>query len=617
VTGPGAPAGRGALAPLLLVATVWLVQGGVVLAYLYAAFWQSRLGSVMHLGLLTMALCLVFLTFSSPAARRMPFELQRWLLAGTLGTIHAGLLLFHVGTILGHRNWGGPVTRDLLRAYEGQWDQLLSSVGLAAPALVFMLLAPWLLLVGCYRLASASLMRALKGVSRHHLGRARQRASWRAAGWLFVGVFSLIYLVSRGAWLDREPLHRVWWGTTFSTLGPPGLFNNRATRRRLLPPSVREGAAIRPRPVVLITVDALRSDQMGVYGAAEDTTPFLTDQWRRHVLHRVDSAYATCTTSICGLLGTLSSKYWHQLTAPPANLADALKQLGYRNYFFLSGDHTHFFWLRELYGPSIDEYHDGSSEGRVYANDDSLVLHRLQALRWPTTQPAFLFVHLMSLHQIGLRRPEFQRWRPFRSSIWDRMRLTWSPVAVRNHYHNGILQADDTIREIFHLLAEKGVLEQALVIISADHGEYLGELGRFGHGFRPYEPVSRIPLLIYDRTRGSYPLRKLASQVDIAPTVLHAIGAAIPAGWSGVPLQEEYHRNVVGVASFDTSGIVAELDGRRYKYLQDTRNGAEWLFDLESASGEEVSIATLPSAASLLSNMRRLHIEFIASTPDR
>src|SRR5581483_8825839 len=109
--------------------------------------------------------------------------------------------------------------------------------------------------------------------------------------------------------------------------------------------------------------------------------------------------------------------------------------------------------------------------------------------------------------------------------------------AYRNHYHNGVLQADAVIEQIFALLRRKGLLDDAIVVISADHGELLGEQGRLGHArFPPIGALVGIPLLIYDSDGHRYPARPVASQVDIAPTLLHRIGAPIPATWGGEPL---------------------------------------------------------------------------------
>jgi arylsulfatase A-like enzyme len=223
-------------------------------------------------------------------------------------------------------------------------------------------------------------------------------------------------------------------------------------------------------------------------------------------------------------------------------------------------------------------------------------------------QATFLFIHLMSVHESGLRHENFKKWQP--STVPLLAEFTSSKayeIAYKNNYHNGILQADASIRRIFELLASKGMLERALIIITADHGEYLGEFNRFHHGHTPYEPVSRIPLLIYDPLNPKYPDRALSSQIDIAPTFLQSIGARIPANWQGVPLQVTTARSSISIASGDTSGVVAIIEGTRYKYIRERNNNIEQLFDLDSPEGEAQNLAKASKTQPLLSKMRSLH----------
>lgn len=77
----------------------------------------------------------------------------------------------------------------------------------------------------------------------------------------------------------------------------------------------------------------------------------------------------------------------------------------------------------------------------------------------------------MSAHIIGLRDPRFKKWLPDKE--WDIPKLFYSQRAYQNNYHNGVLQADNTIRQIFEILDREGMLRRALIVITADHGEFL------------------------------------------------------------------------------------------------------------------------------------------------
>jgi membrane-anchored protein YejM (alkaline phosphatase superfamily) len=330
-----------------------------------------------------------------------------------------------------------------------------------------------------------------------------------------------------------------------------------------------------------------------------------------------------CTVSYCGILGTLSSKYWHQITPQPWNIADALKKFGYQNHYVLSGDHTSFYGLRKMFGGSIDLLRDGSDQAGGYNNDDRLVLKTLDETGWPTGAPGFMYIHLMSVHRLGLITDAHKRWDASRAPTEVPNASPFGAMDPRKHaamrarYHNGILQADDMLRQIFERLARWQVLDDAVVVITADHGEFIGEMDKTSHGQVPYEPVVRIPLLIYDRQAvGTYQPRSLVSQIDIAPTLLAAIGAPAPRNWSGVPLQQATSRSALVLDSAEAGGLVAVLDGTRYKYLRLRDSGQELLFALGAGfAGESVNLAADAGHAAVLAQLRALHTELVGSAP--
>jgi N-acetylglucosamine-6-sulfatase len=94
-----------------------------------------------------------------------------------------------------------------------------------------------------------------------------------------------------------------------------------------------------------------------------------------------------------------------------------------------------------------------------------------------------------------------------------------------------IMTADDQFAATMQLLADQGVLDQTLVILSSDNGFLWGEHGRMSK-FVPYEPAMRVPLLV--RWPGRFSpgtnTTRLVSYVDILPTILEAAGVPVPPG---------------------------------------------------------------------------------------
>ncbi len=101
-------------------------------------------------------------------------------------------------------------------------------------------------------------------------------------------------------------------------------------------------------------------------------------------------------------------------------------------------------------------------------------------------------------------------------------------------YDAAVLAIDRQLRSLFAEFARRGLLDDAVVIVTADHGEDFLEHGTIGHGRRLWETSIRVPLLLLvpgksTRTDVTEPV----SLVDVAPTVLDLIGVPPPAGFEG------------------------------------------------------------------------------------
>lgn len=603
---------------------VWLLPS-LTAATLLLQLFNSPLSGVPLHGLLMLGLLLTALLPVLPDLLRaeLPPLSARRLAAAAMGGIQLAMLVFYALAYIGHRYWGNWINLDLLLAYAPQLPDLLQALSLSSA---------WL------GVAAAALVLSWLGLSTLHLRLLARLAAARAAlggpARPLTGVLLLLGLLASLMGLYRafykdvgtwwyEPLRQASLSADFGQAGmgialsPRQLQTERAAAEAY-PPQPAQGPL---RPLVLIIVDALRSDLTGVYGAPVDNTPFLSAQLRAGRLQRVEDAHAVCTVSYCGILGVLAARPWHEMTPQPWGLADALKRLGYDSRFILSGDHTSFYGLRTMYGTAPSLVRDGSNQQQRYTNDDRLVLDALDAQGWPKAQPGFLYVHLMSAHRLGRRDEAMQRWTAANAPSYSR----FEPVDPKDHpelrarYHNGILQADDMIRQIFERLARWGVLDDAMVIITADHGDMIGELGRWSHGHAPYEPVVRIPLLVYDRHASApLPPRRLASQVDIGPTFLRAIGAPVPAHWPGRPLQQPYARSQLPLASAEANGLVMDEGQGRFKYLRMQATSEELLFKLNPQGGDEAhNLAADPAHAATLARLRASYNALKSAPPAR
>jgi hypothetical protein len=575
------PAARAALAALVLGA---------------AAFFAVRQPlQAVHLLLVLSVLGLALLGAWLASVAPIPRWSRRLLTALVLATVNFLLFAYYVILFIGREAWNQVVSRELLWTYFRQLPEFVAALPFDA----------WLpyAVVGTIYLAFFAGWLAVAGRVSDALVEC---GCWIARSCAATGRFDRIRLVAIGLGLVSLPVaaERLYEAAAYAPIPDPlvttlfleqtqpGTRNLRlapdpatVARDREVAASYAAPAGVANKTLVLIVVDALRADQMGVYGHERDNTPFLARLHREGKLTRFDNAFSACTESFCGLLAIHASRFPHQLGTKNFGLSDVLKRAGYRNHFLLGGDHTGFYGLRAFYGTNIDEFRDGSS-AQGYMNDDQNVVDWVAQLAPNDGTPRFLFLHLMSAHYVGKRHPQYRKW----SRAGAGLVCCTSTANYVNHYHDGIHQADALIEQIFASLKAKRLLDDAIVIITADHGEMLGEAAHPNHGGPPLDPVIRVPLLIYDTDAFPYPPRALASVTDVAATFLDRIGAPVPAHWMGVSLARAEARRFTFAQGGSAYAVIGRFGDELYKYHFDRDARQERLFNLSRDRAEREAL---------------------------
>lgn len=532
---------------------------------------------------------------------RWPRRWLAWISATLAVTPWAMLVAWNATALLGLYSWGRVTTWPMIRVYGGQYAYLLDSLGYPA----------WIALVPAAVLA---LVIGLVAVSPWPRPDWASRIGAHAPSGQRVALPALLVvlpLVLFGMTFKLEGLHAQ---EPISLTFIPRLAAKQSNAFSASPATnAAETAArdaYRPAPhrparnVILIVGDALRADHMGVYGYHRDTTPFLSSLAKAGHLEIVPRIRSVCSESLCGFTALAASRPIHTMPSEPFVMHDVLRRNGYRIHMLLSGDHTNFYGLRAMYGP-VDSYFDGSqqqlnaprgvSEYIQYINDDQIILDRLETL--PDSDgrtPVMMQFVLMSSHGLGPRHPHYRRYLPQSNYYaWMRLLRTDPGKADRqgaiNYYDNGILQLDDYVRMLLERLQAKGYLDDALVVVTGDHGEMLGEHGLYSHAIGVHEPVLGIPMLLARFGYSAPPLarREIASQIDIAPTILQELGIPAPSTWEGIPLQEPTQRSKVPFQQRQQTGTYdSGTLGHLYKYWKDFSDEKEYLYDVRTDPSE-------------------------------
>jgi len=373
--------------------------------------------------------------------------------------------------------------------------------------------------------------------------------------------------------------------------------SERDTRLRAAYPKSVPGA--HQRNVVVIIVDSLRADRMQTYGYSRPTTPFLAEMVASGRMKQVRDAFSTCSESLCGITSTLASREFQDISAETFQLQDVLRDEGYQAWFLLSGNHRAWNGLPRFYHAADGTLFDGSQTRCYTMDDDRLVFEGLERVPPASADhPAFFYIHLMSTHYLGVQFPESHVFtRPD-----DHVNPGLEPYKILeklnkpDRYDDKVLQADGMIRRLFDALGAKHYLDDAVLVVTGDHGEGLGER-HWAHGWHLYNEDIRIPLLVYDSPgapAATYPDLTFGVQVDIAPTILDRLGLPIPASWAGESLLHPSRQRFTHHQTYFLPNRFAALyrdNDALFKFIATPQYGQEELYDLRNDAREQHDLA--------------------------
>lgn len=311
--------------------------------------------------------------------------------------------------------------------------------------------------------------------------------------------------------------------------------------------------------VIVVTIDTLRADRMGLYGHRRDTSPNV-DRFAQDAIV-FDNAITPQTMTTPALASMWTGLHPHQhgvlrnlFLLPDAyeTLAERLAAESYDTAAFVSN----YVLIRELsnlqqgfvhYDDELDQKRLAGGERRAGPAIDRV----LEWLDSRSDAPFLMWVHLMDPHGPYTPPPPFDTRfarRGGKPRIIPRKQIPlYQFLGSRDRrfyvdrYDGEIAYMDQEFGRLIAGLRERGLYDDALILFNADHGEHLGEHGAyFSHGSHAYEGALRVPLILklpreHERAPDSLPPRDatLVSLLDVAPTILDVLGLPVPEDYVG------------------------------------------------------------------------------------
>ncbi len=434
------------------------------------------------------------------------------------------------------------------------------------------------------------------------------------------------------AWLTRHCVEdhgrRRWFqrGSVMAALGAilillnigPFMYPHRAT-----------ADPARPN-VILIVIDTLRADHVGAYGYSRATTPNIDAFARDGVVFRQAISQGTFTkTSIASLL---TSRLPHQhgvyrgvrrresgdfradaLGSDETTVAEILKSQG-----FLTGA-----WVRN---PNLGP-RSGLGQGFVTYEHTLRSIEMINAgfSSWlaqaASPYRVFAYLHYLDLHSPYRPRPPYDTLFGTYASIYaqgDRDRWERHIGTGRLHgrldslsqvdldqlkalYDGLIRYVDDELGRLFAELKRRGVYDNSLIIVTADHGEGFMEHGFLEHSNIPYDELVHVPLVIKlpESRFAGRTIERQVRLVDVMPTILEEVGVDVPRGLAGCSLSALVRgRDDVGADCFryaitetadEAIPLTVAVRTQEAKYILSGRRPAEF-YDLRADPAERDNI---------------------------
>jgi glucan phosphoethanolaminetransferase (alkaline phosphatase superfamily) len=340
------------------------------------------------------------------------------------------------------------------------------------------------------------------------------------------------------------------------------------------------------RNVIVIHLESTGAQYLRPYGAAEDPMPHLTALARQGILF--ENAYTAYPETIRSFFAVQCSTFpaldtrpedYEYVQAP--GLAQLLANAGYRTGLFHSGRFMYLGMDSVIRNRGYQTLEDAGDIGGVressFGIDEPSAVRRI--LSWIDAAPGKQFfvsyLPVAGHHPYATVAPG-----PFQ----EKMEI--------DRYRNALHEADAALGQLLDGLGERNLLGNTLLALFGDHGEAFGQhSGNYGHTLFIYDENVRVPLIFAapGLVDESIRVHRVASLVDVAPTVLDLLGLNRPSVYQGGSLLEDQSQLALFTTDYSL-GFLGLRDGK-WKMIHELESGHAWLFDLSTDLDERQNLA--------------------------
>ncbi len=387
-----------------------------------------------------------------------------------------------------------------------------------------------------------------------------------------------------------------------------------------------------PKHIFFIVIDSLRADHLGCYGYKPSTSPTIDRLAREGIQFK--NAYSTASSTLESVLSffnsstALTNKIYNLSPKEAVPLSEnslqkQLKQSGYNTLAVVSnpwlkyhedyfrGGFSHFQFV-------ISDY--WKQEG-IFNTTDKVTETVLQFLKtkFDSTGRNFFYIHYLDPHDPYSSPVDYNFFagvpsvrQSFKKGIVDEVfeinqviekykeDPTYSGIPTTkpfsknalsyliSRYDSEIRHVDFNLVKLMASLQKMNILEDSLIIITADHGEEFLEHGCLKHGFQLYDETIHIPLIFYWKgyLKSKYQ-KKLVSGIDIAPTILNFCQLNAPSSMLGSNIFSEDRKEPILYCTHFVNQQQHGMRTEKWKLIQNVRTDEIKIFDIENDPEEK------------------------------
>ena len=308
----------------------------------------------------------------------------------------------------------------------------------------------------------------------------------------------------------------------------------------------------KPKNIILVLVDALRADHLGIYGYNKNTTPNIDSLAQNSLFCTNAFSQSTYTPTSMASLFTGTYPFVHKVFVPPnvdkkysvlpkslCIISEALHDFGFYTTAILSNG-----WI----SPNSN-YDQGFDEFLLVKRKDRIIIdNAIEFIKEKKDENFFLYIHLLDLHDYfwlnkknenkkflkstyNLSKKMNELHSTKQSDIYKYLINPEKEVNISNNdleylidrYDSRLYYTDQLIGELIKALQDEQIFKKSMIVITADHGEKFFEHGELVHGGNTvYNEVVHVPLIIHNKLL--FPRQKkverLVESIDIFPTII-------------------------------------------------------------------------------------------------